>query len=259
MAFNLKFGTKQGYVEGLDSLLGPQKYQAEPVYSCEAEQDTEAIEKLIKMKEDKEEMKKKGEKPSFIPKDLDSSKLPKYSMEWEFNRGITFKDWDGVTVWHTAEIYWQLVEENPIYTCKEQAKLAKLSDAEVIALRLYTSPAYQPLQHFLRSFKSEDTKAEALKDENTWAQTIRHMTTGFEKLAKIEGARFSQVEDDVEYEEPPMVYRGMRGILPDEFFTPDDKGMVNYLEYGFSSTSHDLEVIEGFLDRNTFNFTLYIQ
>ena len=56
----------------------------------------------------------------------------------------------------------------------------------------------------------------------------------------------------------PKTYRAINGILPKSFFKPDDKGMISFLEYGFSSTTTDREVIETFRNKDSFNLTLEV-
>lgn len=93
---------------------------------------------------------------------------------------------------------------------------------------------------------------------------MRHLTDAFEKLGRIEDSKNSDVglSDDSRHSHGdqalPKTYRAINGILPDEFFKPDDKGMISFLEYGFSSTSDSKEVIETFRDASAFNLTLEV-
>ena len=44
-----------------------------------------------------------------------------------------------------------------------------------------------------------------------------------------------------------MLYRGVRGELPDSFFEPDAQGFLTAVDFGFQSTSADREVTIGFM------------
>ena len=184
-------------------------------------------------------------------------------MEWEYNRGITWVDRQG-REWDSRELFYEIKQEIPIYTSLEPAKVAKLTDDEVIALRLYTSPCYQPINEFLRALKAEESREKFLKDDKTFAQTVRHLTDAFEKLGRIEDSKNSDVTlaDDGHHkhgeQDLPKTWRAINGILPTEFFKPDDKGMISFLEYGFSSTSDDKNVVAAFRDETAFNLTLEV-
>ena len=47
--------------------------------------------------------------------------------------------------------------------------------------------------------------------------------------------------------EAVMLYRGVRGELPDSFFEPDAQGFLTAVDFGFQSTSADREVTIGFM------------
>jgi len=170
MAWNLLFGDKQGYVEGLELLLGKSKYAplGDPTSSSQQEANKEEIEMLKKRQEETKQRRKAGEQVTFKPTGLDQSSIIKYSMEWEHARGIEWTDREGCS-WNSEELFYEVQQDILIYTSKEPAKVAKLTDDEVIALRLYTSPCYQPINQFLRALKAEQTRLDHLKDENTWA------------------------------------------------------------------------------------------
>merc|ERR1711935_461938 len=114
----------------------------------------EEIEMLKKRQEETKQRRKAGEQVTFKPTGLDQSSIIKYSMEWEHARGIEWTDREGCS-WNSEELFYEVQQEILIYTSKEPAKVAKLTDDEVIALRLYTSPCYQPINQFLRALKAE--------------------------------------------------------------------------------------------------------
>lgn len=76
----------------------------------------------------------------------------------------------------------------------QEARIAKLTDDEIIALRLYTSPCQYIINKFLQKLRSSSTRYEALTDEETYAQTVRNILSGFEKLTRIEDSKKSDVQ-----------------------------------------------------------------
>ena len=108
---------------------------------------------------------------------------------------------------------------------------------EVTAIRLYTGPAYQPLNEFLREVSKlgpQWRRQLASSHQFSYASTVLHLSDGLRKLARAQ-------------ENFGTVYRGVRGELPEAFWLRDAFGMVTATDFGFMSTSLDRLVSEGFL------------
>ena len=113
----------------------------------------------------------------------------------------------------------------------------ELTELEVIAVRLYTGPAYQPINGFLREVSKlgkEWRQRLARSHQFTYARTVHHLSCGLRKLARV-NTNFARV------------FRGLRGELPEAFWLRDAFGMVTATDFGFMSTSLDLAVSESFL------------
>ena len=50
-----------------------------------------------------------------------------------------------------------------------------------------------------------------------------------------------------------MLYRGVRGVLPDSFYVPDVQGFISAVDYGFTSTSTDAKVPISFMAPDQLN------
>lgn len=106
---------------------------------------------------------------------------------------------------------------------------ALLVTEEVLGIRLYSGPAYQPLNEYLREIGKMGSNyrlSVSRKRCMTFAATVGHIMAGIRKLAAV-------VTDD-EVKEP--LYRGVRGALPEEFWLPDE-GMVCATDTALMSTS----------------------
>ena len=79
----------------------------------------------------------------------------KYSMEWEWNRDIVWKDRTFGDEYNSKDLYKEIKDTISPYMQKEEAKNSKLDVNEVMALRLYTAPGYQPINMFLRALKPQ--------------------------------------------------------------------------------------------------------
>ena len=107
---------------------------------------------------------------------------------------------------------------------------ALLTLDEVLAIRLYTGPAYQPINGFLRQIANLTGKhrTRLARDVRlTYASTVRHICGGIRKLAAVATAE----------ELAAPLYRGVRGELPNAFWFPDEQGMVIATDAAFMSTS----------------------
>jgi len=122
---------------------------------------------------------------------------------------------------------------------QRNTKCCELNDDELVGCVLYTGNGYKPLNTWLRKLgkayeegnHSEVTRLRSR--EESWACTVFHICSGMQKLTKKNVGC------------PPLV-RGIKGKLPDDFFIPDERGMVTITEYGFMSTSRSSAVADGF-------------
>ena len=108
---------------------------------------------------------------------------------------------------------------------------------EVTALRLYSGPAYQPINAFLRNVtKVTGAYREQLSRHAslTFAATCRHIIDGIRKLSAVATSE----------ETSSHLWRGVRGELPRAFWVPDEIGTVVATETAFMSTSASRETRE---------------
>ena len=92
------------------------------------------------------------------------------------------------------------------FVAHPKARLAKLSEVEVAALRLYTTAVYKSINNPLR-----DTERHARDAPHPLPLTVVHIKSAVLKLRAV-GAAGDDANDTVE------LYRGMRNVdLPDEF------------------------------------------
>jgi hypothetical protein len=102
--------------------------------------------------------------------------------------------------------------------------------AEVVAIRLYTGPAYVPLNNFLREVSKvgpDWRKKLSRMHQLSYSSTVGHLINGLRKLVRVN-------------DEPnTTVYRGIRGELPEAFWLKDAFGMVTATDFAFMSTSVD--------------------
>ena len=103
---------------------------------------------------------------------------------------------------------------------------ALLTIEEVLAVRLYSGPAYKPINEFLRDLGQLKTSRhqELLGQsvQHTFAATVKHLSCALRKLAAVATPE----------EARRPLWRGVHGRLPDEFW-----GNRCAVEMGFMSTS----------------------
>jgi len=107
---------------------------------------------------------------------------------------------------------------------------AFLSLDEVLAVRLYSGPAFQPINTFLREVSklSVEYKMRIARDPSlTYCATVQAIIDAIRKLAAVV----------TEEEASKPLWRGVRGELPKGFWIEDDLGFVCAVEMGFVSTS----------------------
>jgi hypothetical protein len=122
---------------------------------------------------------------------------------------------------------------------KGLADVYELNAQEVIAIRLYTGPGFQPINEFLReTFKLSTSWRRKIAGDHTYtyAKTVCHLSDGLRKLARV-NTKFG------------TVYRGVRGTLPEAFWLPDVFGIIAATDFGFMSTSLTRATAEDFLGR----------
>jgi len=107
---------------------------------------------------------------------------------------------------------------------------ALLTRDEVLAVRLYSGPAYQPINMFLRQIApltDQFRKQVAEHPDLTFACTVGHICRAIRKLAAV----------GTPDEAKEKLYRGVRGDLEKAFWLPDSQGMVCAVDMAFMSTS----------------------
>lgn len=122
---------------------------------------------------------------------------------------------------------------------EERAALLTLD--EVLAIRLYSGPAYQPINNFCRAIaklKGEHRRGFAHSANLTFAATTRQIICGLRKLSAAS-----------EVSEAPL-YRAVRGMLPPAFQVPDEMGMIIATEFGFLSASRAKATALGYMAGN---------
>ena len=192
---------------------------------------------------------------------------PALTMQDEFSRPDKWTDWKGVT--YTAQEEWGYVngpaqrkpnctpgtrdDQNNGKTPQQFMEAANdyirrrrdqdlgtmltdehayLNLEEVLAVRLYTGPAYQPINAFLRQVSSLTDTFRAQVGQHpglTYAATVGHICRAIRKLAAV-----------VTHEEAShKLWRGVRGELERAFWLPDTNGKVCAVDMAFMSTSRD--------------------
>jgi hypothetical protein len=143
---------------------------------------------------------------------------------------------------------------------------------EVTAARLYTGPAYVKLNNFMRllgQVEERHWRARLAQLEGfTYSSTVFHLINAIRKITQIDalerqkklavagGGQQQQqqpAEGEGEGKREAMLFRGVRGVLPDSFFVPDVQGFISAVDYGFTSTSTDAEVPISFMAAGQLN------
>ena len=109
---------------------------------------------------------------------------------------------------------------------------AYLTLEEVLSVRLYSGPAYQPINVFLRqvsSLSGAQRRSQVQDTSSTFAATVGHLVSAIRKLAAVATRE----------EASGPLYRGVRGELPSTFWQRDDAGMVCATDAAFMSTSRN--------------------
>ena len=206
---------------------------------------------------------------------------PSLSMEMEFDRDKAWADWKGVHYtlrgeWayatgpaHSAECTPGVRDRNNVSkkprdfmaevnahilsrraegSCRHELPdaHAQLTEEEVIAVRLYSGPAYQPINAFLRAIANctgEFRRVMARDPSLTFSATTGHIVRAIRKLADVSTPQ----------EAAAPLYRGVRGELPKRFWLRDDSGLVCATDTAFMSTSLQRSTPIDYMGNNEFN------
>jgi len=220
-----------------------------------------------------------GKRTAYVEGIDDLFAKPVLSMADEFARDDSWADWRGVS--YTLKSEWkyvtgpaslredctpgrrdgnnhgktvdQFVEEVNEWIQQRRAlghgtklplSYALLTREEVVAVRLYSGPAYQPINGFLRqvaNLTGEHRLQMAQHARLSFAATIGHLCRAIRKLAAVATAE----------EASAPLWRGVRGILPEQFWMPDGKGMVCAVDMAFMSTSRQRQTPIDYMGRGS--------
>ena len=207
-----------------------------------------------------------ADRNSFVKGMEDVIARPPLSMEMEWSRDITWVDWTGVE--YSVRREWQYVkgcarrtpgctpgvrddnndEKSPedflrlanerVRSCRQESscgggsQMMDLSLEEVLALRLYSGPGFQPINEFLRqlaALKGTYREEVSRSPVSSFGATVRNICTGIRKLANISSPDEARC----------VLYRGVRGELPKGVWIPDESGLVCVVDTAFMSTSRN--------------------
>ena len=117
---------------------------------------------------------------------------------------------------------------------------------EVLAVRLYSGPAYQPLNTFLRQIAplyDEFRATVASHPGLTFAATVGHICRAIRKLAAVTKPDEAHLK----------LWRSVRGELEPAFWVPDSGQMVCAVDMAFMSTSRSRDAPVGYMQSNGAN------
>lgn len=119
-------------------------------------------------------------------------------------------------------------------------------------MRLYSGPAYQPINRFLRAVANvtdEHRLALAQSTQVTFTATVRLLTDAIRKLAAVATPE----------EQAQELWRGVRGELPSTFWLRDKQGMICAVDMAFMSTSRNRETPIRYMEHGTPNVLWHLQ
>jgi len=111
---------------------------------------------------------------------------------------------------------------------------AFLTRDEVLAVRLYSGPSYQPINNFLRQVAnlSDEYRAGVAQSPTlTYAATVGHLCRAIRKLSAVVSTEDAEMP----------LYRGVRGELPNSFWSLGELNDVCATDTAFMSTSRQCE------------------
>lgn len=205
-----------------------------------------------------------GSRNAYIYGVRDIIEKPVLAMQQEFQRNSTWVDWKGVK--YILHEEWEYVvgpavcrhgctagirdaNNHGFYPETFQSRInthirarraegygldlapgyAELTILEVLAVRLYTGPAYAPLNLFMRqvALLQGDFRSAAYQNVDlTFSATVGHLCHAIRKICAVA---------TLEETQQPL-FRAVRGVLPRGFWNPEH-GMVCATESAFMSTS----------------------
>lgn len=156
----------------------------------------------------------------------------------------------------------QLADNHILSRCPQAKEADLLVIEEVLAIRLYTGPAFDPINWWLRQvamlplqppswhplslgvwtkrrgkMDEEAARKHAARDASTsFAMTVWWLASALRKLAAANTA----------FENTRKLYRCMRGAITGSFWLPDPQGIVCAVDTAFMSTA--LEAVPHYLD-----------
>jgi len=170
--------------------------------------------------------------------------------EWKYVNGpaepadytATINQWrDKDNAGKTPKVFMDLVNRDIENHFRDKTNDSHLiTQDEVLAVRLYTGPGYQPINDFLRQIShlsGHMRRALAKSPALTFAATVGHICHAIRKL--------SVITPETELEK--SLYRGVRGELPHTFWVKDSQGMVCAVDGGFLSTSKNKEIVFSYM------------
>ena len=131
-------------------------------------------------------------------------------------------------------------------TVLPSGEFAYLTTEEVLAVRLFSGPAHQLLNSFLRQVAKLDASHRqvlANDPEITFAATVRHICRAIRKLSAVATPE----------ETAKTLWRAVRGELPRTFWVPDEQQMICATELGFMSTSRNKATPLNYMDTSRDN------
>jgi len=111
--------------------------------------------------------------------------------------------------------------------CHSASAQLKLTLNETLSIRLYTGPAFQPINTWLRKVSEQPDCGQRQKlaqdVASSFGATVGHIVSAIQKLSTVQ--------------QPQMLFRGLRGVLEGRFWMPDAQGLVVATDAAFMSTS----------------------
>ena len=126
--------------------------------------------------------------------------------------------------------YGRMIKNIDVLLGLEKSVGAGLTRAEVISLVLYTGPMFLIYNTVLRKFP-QDKYADLKSKDSLFPTTICVLVSAIQKLARV-----------MVLEPGTMLYRGIDGNMefPSHCFVPDETGCRGMMEFGFMSTTADI-------------------
>jgi hypothetical protein len=88
----------------------------------------------------------------------------------------------------------------------------------------------------------------------TYSCTVHHLISAIRKITQIASLQHALKDSkDGQEGQEVMLYRGVRGKLPESFFEPDAQGFITAVDFGFVSTSTDANVPVSFMAPDALN------